>query len=267
LEHLLTLKLTDEQSAWLLSRAREMGVTPEAAALDMLEIERRKAPTPAILDLFGTPAPAARKAASPRTASASVPVAPASLAAERPPYTPFSPYAAAAASAAAPAAAKASEATDRSSREAAWKIWSDGACSGNPGPGGWGTIVEGPDGRQELSGGWRHTTNNRMEMMGAIVGLEEVPRGERAVLTTDSRYIVDAIEKKWLAGWKRKGWRKADGGPVANVDLWQALEAAMAGKFVRIEWVRGHNGHAENERCDVLAVTASKRKDLPPDPA
>ena len=244
-----------------------MGVTPEAAALDMLEIERRKAPAPAVLDLFGTPAPAPRKAASPRTAPSKSPVAPAPAPRGRPPYTPFSPYAAAAASAAAPTPAKAPEATVRASREAAWHVWADGACSGNPGPGGWGTIVQGPEGRQELSGGWKGTTNNRLEMMGAIVGLETVPRGERVVLTTDSRYIVDALEKKWLAGWKRKGWRKADGGPVANVDLWQALEAAMAGKFVRLEWVRGHNGHAENERCDVLAVTASKQPNLPPDPA
>lgn len=154
----------------------------------------------------------------------------------------------------------------RSHEAVAWKIWSDGACSGNPGPGGWGTILEGPEGRQELSGGYRVTTNNRMEMMGAISGLEAIPRGERVVLTTDSRYVVDALEKKWLAGWKRKGWRKADGGPVANVDLWQRLEAAMAGKFVRLEWVRGHNGHPENERCDQLAVAAAHRKDLPADP-
>jgi ribonuclease HI len=156
--------------------------------------------------------------------------------------------------------------TPRSHEDAAWRIWSDGACSGNPGPGGWGTIVEGPEGRQELSGGYRLTTNNRMEMMGAISGLEAVPRGGRVLLTTDSRYVVDALEKKWLAGWKRKGWRKADGGPVANVDLWQRLEAAMAGKFLRLEWVKGHAGHRENERCDQLAVAASHRKDLPADP-
>jgi len=256
LEHLLTLKMTFEQSQWLHSRAQALGVTPEAVALDLLEGERRKAPAPASLDLFGSPV-----APAPKPARASTPRAPAPAAA--PVLKPFSPYEAAAAA----AATASTSAKAPAEREGGWKIWSDGACSGNPGPGGWGTIVEGPEGRQELSGGWRRTTNNRMEMMGAIVGLETVPRGERAVLTTDSRYIVDAIEKKWLAGWKRKGWRKADGGPVANVDLWQALEAAMAGKFVRIEWVRGHNGHAENERCDVLAVAASRQKDLPPDPA
>lgn len=257
LEHVLTLKLTDEQSAWLLARAQALGVTPEAAARDLLEAQRRKAPSTesAPLDLFGSPAPAARR----RGPSAAAP-APASA----PSFTPFSPYAAAAA--ATSPAAETEPAPSRGAREAAWHVWSDGACSGNPGPGGWGTLVQGPEGRQELSGGWKRTTNNRMELMGAISGLEEVPRGERVILTTDSRYIVDAIEKKWIAGWKRKGWRKADGGPVANVDLWQALEAAMAGKFVRLEWVRGHNGHPENERCDVLAVTASKRPDLPPDP-
>lgn len=198
--------------------------------LDLLEREVRKAPVEPVPDLFSQAV--TETAAQPSEPALPVPSAPSS----RP-------------------------------REAAtWKIWSDGACSGNPGPGGWGSIVEGPEGRQELSGGYRVTTNNRMEMMGAISALEAIPRGERVILTTDSRYVVDALEKKWLAGWKRKGWRKADGGPVANVDLWQRLEAAMAGKFVRLEWVKGHAGHRENERCDQLAVAASHRKDLPADP-
>ena len=227
MEHSLTLKLSPSQHTWLAARTHELGVTRQALVLDLLERELRLHPTAPLPDLFA------------QTATEAAP----------PPSEPALPVP-----------------SPRSHEAVAWKIWSDGACSGNPGPGGWGTILEGPEGRQELSGGYRVTTNNRMEMMGAISGLEAIPRGERVVLTTDSRYVVDALEKKWLAGWKRKGWRKADGGPVANVDLWQRLEAAMAGKFVRLEWVRGHNGHPENERCDQLAVAAAHRKDLPADP-
>ncbi len=230
MEHSLTLKLSPSQHTWLAARAHELGVTRQALVLDLLERELRQHPTAQLPDLF---------------AQAATEVAP-------PPSEPALP---------APTVP-----SPRSRETVTWKIWSDGACSGNPGPGGWGTILEGPQGRQEFSGGYRTTTNNRMEMMGAISGLEAIPRGERVVLTTDSRYVVDALEKKWLAGWKRKGWRKADGGPVANVDLWQRLEAAMAGKFVRLEWVKGHAGHRENERCDQLAVAAAHRKDLPADP-
>jgi len=226
LEHSLTLKLSPSQHIWLAARAHELGVTRQALVLDLLERELRQHPAAQLPDLF---AQTATEAAPPLEPVPTVP-------------------------------------SPRSRETVTWKIWSDGACSGNPGPGGWGTILEGPEGHQEFSGGYRVTTNNRMEMMGAISGLEAIARGERVVLTTDSRYVVDALEKKWLAGWKRKGWRKADGGPVANVDLWQRLEAAMAGKFVRLEWVKGHAGHRENERCDQLAVAAAHRKDLPADP-
>ena len=146
-----------------------------------------------------------------------------------------------------------------------WMLWADGACSGNPGPGGFGAIVIGPDGEEEISRGYKATTNNRMEMRGAIEAMERVPAGARAILHTDSRYVVDAIEKKWVEGWMRRGWRKADGGEVKNVDLWELMTQAMRGKKIRFKWVEGHAGNAGNERCDKLAVAASKGSRLEPD--
>lgn len=146
-----------------------------------------------------------------------------------------------------------------------WRLWADGACSGNPGPGGWGIVVQGPDGEETDSRGFRDTTNNRMELRGAIAALSRVPRGDQAILHTDSRYVVDAITKKWVDGWRRKGWRKADGGEVKNVDLWEELVAAMEGRKVRFQWVEGHAGNRNNERCDKLAVAASKGQRLDPD--
>lgn len=146
-----------------------------------------------------------------------------------------------------------------------WMLWADGACSGNPGPGGFGAIVIGPDGEEEISRGYKATTNNRMEMRGAIEALERVPAGASAILHTDSRYVVDAIEKKWVEGWMRRGWRKADGGEVKNVDLWELMTQAMRGKKIRFKWVEGHAGNAGNERCDRLAVAAAKGSRLEPD--
>jgi len=245
LKHSLTLNLSVDQHLWLENHSKRLDLSPEAALLRWIDEQRGASLSSETLDLFGVPVAPAKSAPARLRLPDSY---------QERPVT------------AVPDKTAVATAPVKAARDAAWKIWSDGACSGNPGPGGWGTIVEGPQGREEFSGGFRNTTNNRMEMMGAIIGLEAIPKGERVVLTTDSRYIVDAIEKKWLAGWKRKGWRKADGGAVANVDLWQMMEAAMGGKFVQFEWVRGHNGHSENERCDVLAVEASHRKDLPPDP-
>lgn len=146
-----------------------------------------------------------------------------------------------------------------------WQLWADGACSGNPGPGGFGAIVVGPDGELEISRGYKNTTNNRMELRGAIEALENVPPGASAIMHTDSRYVVDAIEKKWVDGWMKRGWRKADGGEVKNVDLWERLTAAMRGKRVKFKWVEGHAGNAGNERCDKLAVAATKGPKLEPD--
>jgi ribonuclease HI len=135
------------------------------------------------------------------------------------------------------------------------EIFTDGACSGNPGPGGWGAVLRYGTVEKELSGAEVRTTNNRMEMMAAIGALEALKRPSRVSLTTDSTYLRDGITK-WLAGWKRRGWKTADKKPVKNVDLWQRLEAAAEPHQVDWHWVRGHTGHAENERADTLARQA-----------
>ena len=138
------------------------------------------------------------------------------------------------------------------------EIFTDGACSGNPGPGGWGALLRYNGHEKELFGGERHTTNNRMEMMAAIMALESLKRPVKAVLSTDSSYLKNGITK-WLPGWKAKNWRTADKKPVKNVDLWQRLEKALERHEVRWRWVRGHAGHAENERVDALARQGVKK--------
>jgi ribonuclease HI len=132
----------------------------------------------------------------------------------------------------------------------------DGACKGNPGPGGWGVVIRSGDKEKELSGGESLTTNNRMEMTAAIRGLEALKRPCRVVLSTDSRYVMDGLTK-WLAGWQRNGWRTASRQPVKNADLWQELIVAAAPHRIRWEWVKGHAGHPENERADKLASDAA----------
>jgi ribonuclease HI len=134
-------------------------------------------------------------------------------------------------------------------------IYTDGACSGNPGPGGWGAILIWNDQQKELSGGEAYTTNNRMELMAAISALEALKRSCVVDLHTDSEYLRNGISK-WINGWKHNGWRTADRKPVKNVDLWQRLDAAIAHHQVRWHWVRGHAGHDMNERADVLAREA-----------
>ena len=134
-------------------------------------------------------------------------------------------------------------------------IHTDGACSGNPGPGGWGAILERNGHRKEIKGGEPHTTNNRMELTAAIMALEALKRPCTVELYTDSQYLRDGITK-WIHGWKRNGWRTADKKPVKNVDLWQRLDAALAHHQVRWHWVRGHAGHDLNERADELAREA-----------
>jgi ribonuclease HI len=131
-------------------------------------------------------------------------------------------------------------------------IHTDGACSGNPGPGGWGAILALGDHQKELHGGEAHTTNNRMELMGAISALEALKKPCVVDLHTDSQYMRDGI-MKWIKNWKRNGWRTADKKPVKNVDLWQRLEAALERHQVRWHWVRGHAGDVLNERADQLA--------------
>lgn len=132
------------------------------------------------------------------------------------------------------------------------EIFTDGACSGNPGPGGWGALLRYGGVEKELSGGEAQTTNNRMEMMAAIMALESLKRPMKVALTTDSQYLKDGLEK-WVHGWVKREWKTADKKPVKNVDLWQRLLKAMEPHEVKLHWVRGHNGHAENERVDELA--------------
>ena len=135
------------------------------------------------------------------------------------------------------------------------EIFTDGACSGNPGPGGWGVVLRYGDVEKELSGGEKATTNNRMELMAAIAGLEALKQPCRVALYTDSRYLCDGITK-FLPNWKARGWKTAAKEPVKNVDLWQRLETAGAGHEIAWHWVRGHAGHKENERADALARAA-----------
>jgi ribonuclease HI len=136
-------------------------------------------------------------------------------------------------------------------------IYSDGACSGNPGPGGYGTILTCRGVKKELSGGYRKTTNNRMELMGAIAGLEALKEPCKVTMVTDSRYIVDGIEKGWARRWKANGWMRNRKDPAVNIDLWERLLKLLDMHDVQFRWVRGHNGHPENERCDRLAVAAA----------
>ena len=132
------------------------------------------------------------------------------------------------------------------------EVFTDGACSGNPGPGGWAAILRCGDSEKELSGGENPTTNNRMELLAAISALEALKRPCAVDLHTDSKYVQLGISE-WVHGWKKRGWKTADKKPVKNVDLWQRLDAATVGHTIRWLWVKGHAGHAENERCDELA--------------
>lgn len=134
-------------------------------------------------------------------------------------------------------------------------IYTDGACRGNPGPGGWGAILRYGDREKELYGGERATTNNRMELMAAIQALEALTRPCDAVVTTDSEYLRKGITE-WLPQWKRRGWKTAAKQPVKNQDLWERLERAIETHRVHWQWIKGHSGHAENERADALANRA-----------
>ncbi len=144
-------------------------------------------------------------------------------------------------------------------------IFTDGSCLGNPGPGGWAAILRHGETEKELAGGCRLTTNNRMELLAVIHALETLKDRCAVALYTDSQYVRNAIEKKWLAGWKRNGWRTAAKKAVKNRDLWERLDALLQNHEVRFHWVRGHSGHPENERCDALANTQARRRDLPED--
>ena len=134
-------------------------------------------------------------------------------------------------------------------------IYTDGACRGNPGRGGWGAILVYGAKEKEISGGEPMTTNNRMELMGAISALELLKEPCDVTLTSDSKYLTEAINKGWLENWKKNGWKKADKKPVLNPELWQRLDALLEKHTVRFVWVHGHEGHVYNERCDVLATS------------
>lgn len=137
------------------------------------------------------------------------------------------------------------------------ELFTDGACKGNPGPGGWGVLLRMGTREKELSGAENPTTNNRMELMAAIKGLESLTRPCRVTLSTDSMYVKDGITK-WVHNWRRNGWRTADKKPVKNAELWQALCSAVEPHQIEWKWVKGHAGHAENERVDQLACAAAE---------
>ena len=139
------------------------------------------------------------------------------------------------------------------------ELFTDGACSGNPGPGGWGAILRFGTKEKELSGGVADTTNNRMELTAVIEGLLALKESCDVILTTDSRYVADGLTKGWAANWKKNGWRKADKKPALNPDLWDELLRLCEIHNLTINWIKGHAGHSENERCDALAVAQSQK--------
>ncbi len=142
------------------------------------------------------------------------------------------------------------------------EMFTDGACSGNPGPGGWGTILRYNGVEKELSGGEHETTNNRMEMMAVISGLKALKEPCEVHLFTDSKYVCDSVTKGWVYSWQKNNWRKADKKPALNVDLWEEMLLLLDIHKVTFFWLKGHNGHPENERCDKLAVFQSQKHAL-----
>jgi len=138
-------------------------------------------------------------------------------------------------------------------------IFTDGACSGNPGPGGWAAILRYRQTERELSGGERNTTNNRMELTAAAEALSALKEPCRVTLYSDSKYLVDGLSKGWAKSWRAKGWKKSDGKPALNPDLWQRLLELFEIHDITLIWIKGHNEHPENERCDQLAVAESKK--------
>ncbi|MGV3769764.1 MAG: ribonuclease HI [Sphingobium phenoxybenzoativorans] len=137
------------------------------------------------------------------------------------------------------------------------EIFTDGACKGNPGPGGWGAVIRSGRNEKEISGGEALTTNNRMEMMAAVEALNALKRPCHVILSTDSKYVMDGITK-WVFGWQKNGWKTADKKPVKNAELWQALVEATRRHRIEWKWVKGHSGHPENERADQLACAAAE---------
>ncbi len=139
------------------------------------------------------------------------------------------------------------------------QIFTDGACSGNPGPGGWGAILRYKAHEKELSGGEAETTNNRMELLALIAALEQLKEPCEIDLCSDSQYVINGLQKGWAKGWRARGWKKADKSPALNSDLWARLLDLSEAHTIHYNWIKGHAGHPENERCDRLAVEQSKR--------
>ena len=139
------------------------------------------------------------------------------------------------------------------------EIFTDGACSGNPGPGGGGAVLRYKQHEKELSGGEAETTNNRMELTALIAALEHLKEPCEITLCSDSKYVIDGLEKGWAKGWRARGWKKADKSPALNPDLWEKLLNLTEGHVIHYKWIKGHAGHPENERCDRLAVAESKK--------
>ena len=137
-------------------------------------------------------------------------------------------------------------------------VYTDGACSGNPGPGGWGAVLIWGEHEKQLSGGAAQTTNNRMELTAVIEALSLLKRPCRVTLTTDSKYVADSVGKGWVYGWQKRGWKKSDGKPAINVDLWERLLPLLRTHEVEFVWIKGHAGHHYNEICDRLAVEQSR---------
>ena len=146
------------------------------------------------------------------------------------------------------------------------KIYTDGACRGNPGRGGYGTILKAGPYSKEMAQGYKMTTNNRMELRAAMAGLAALTKSCSVEIFSDSKYVVDANNKKWIEGWKKKGWKRGKGETLANEDLWRELDALRSRHEVKWTWVKGHAGHVENERCYELATGAADGEDLIEDP-
>ncbi|MEG0091132.1 MAG: ribonuclease HI [Oscillospiraceae bacterium] len=139
------------------------------------------------------------------------------------------------------------------------ELFTDGACKGNPGPGGWCAILRYNEKECVVSGGEKDTTNNRMELSAVLFGLKALKEPCKVILTSDSKYVLDSISKGWVYSWQKKGWKKSDGKPALNVDLWQQLLPEIKKHDMSYNWIKGHNGHDENERCDALAVAESEK--------
>lgn len=139
------------------------------------------------------------------------------------------------------------------------EMFTDGACKGNPGPGGWCAILRYNGVEKVISGGEKDTTNNRMELSAVLFGLKALKEPCHITLQSDSKYVLDSISKGWVYGWKKKGWKKSDGKPALNVDLWQQLLTEIAKHDIEYVWIKGHAGHPENERCDAQAVKESEK--------